>query len=149
MGDFIFGRHAPELAGKLGVGGIDEAAFAAQFARTPVKFAKAVENGSANTKLGVRTELHVLGEIKLIERVDESDNAGMDQVFKGYVAGQPVVNAAGDVADLGQLFHKDTFAFGVGLDALIGVGGMFHHEAGPAFVNRGRWSLVVGLLLSA
>src|SRR5208337_1298764 len=65
MGDFIFVGQASELAGKLGVGGIDEAAFAAQFARAPVEFAETVEDGAADAELGIRTELHVLGEIKL------------------------------------------------------------------------------------
>src|SRR6202521_1468811 len=136
LGDFMFVGGASEFSGKLGIGGVDQAAFAPQFARAPVEFAEIVEDSAADAELGIRTELHVLREIELIEGVDKPDDAGMDQVFEGHVAGQPVVNAAGDVTDLGKLFHEYPLAVGVGLDALIGVGGMFGHEAGPAFVNR-------------
>src|SRR6266478_2751382 len=132
-GDFIFVGRASKPTGKLAVGGIDEAAFAAQLTRAPVEFAETVEDGAADAELGVRTELHVLREIELVESVDESDDAGMDQVFEGHVARQALVNAAGDVADLGKLFHQDALAFDVGLDGLIGGGGMFGHWARSCF----------------
>jgi hypothetical protein len=128
MGDFIFVGRASELAGKVAVDGIDEAAFPTQFARAPVKFAKAVDDGAANAKLGLTTELHLLGQIELVEGVDESDDACMDQVLEGHVAGQPLVNAAGDVADLGKLFQEDALAFGGFVNSLMAFRRMFGHE---------------------
>src|SRR5208282_2457491 len=101
--DFIFGGGAAELAGEIAVRRINEAAFAAQFARAPVQFAETVEDGAADTELGVRTELHLLGQIELVEGVDQSDDAGMNQVFEGHVAGQALVYAAGNVTNLGKL----------------------------------------------
>jgi len=152
VGDFIFIRRASELAGKLGAGGFDEAAFATQVARAPVEFAETVKDSAPDAELGVRTELHVLGQIELVEGVDESEDAGIDQVFEGHVARQPIVNAAGDVADMGKLFHEHALAFGVGVDILIGVGEMFGHEVDLlSFVKLSliirRWSFGVWLRL--
>jgi len=69
----------------------------------------------------------LLGQIELVEGVDQSDDAGMNQVFEGHVAGQALVYAAGNVTNLGKLVHKNALAFGVALDALIGFGGLFGH----------------------
>ncbi len=74
----------------------------------------------------------MLGQVELIESVDQPDDSGMNQVFEGHVAGQALVNAPGDVADLGKLIHENALAFGVILDALIGFGGLFGH-AGACF----------------
>src|SRR5260370_20745491 len=65
-GDFIFVERASEPSGKLTVGGIDESALSPQLAPAPVEFAETVEDGAADAELGVRTELHVLGEIELV-----------------------------------------------------------------------------------
>jgi hypothetical protein len=65
----------------------------------------------------------------------------MNQVFEGHMAGQPLVNAARDVADLGKLFQEDTLAFSIGLHQLIGFSGMFDHEGSLLSLNSdGRWS---------
>ena len=109
--DFVFGGSAAQLQAELAVGFFDLARLAPQFARTPVHFAQAVEDGAADAELGVGTELHVLGAVKLVERVDQSDHSGVHQVFERHVAGQPFVDAARQVADLGQLFQQDAVAF--------------------------------------
>ena len=71
--------------------------------------------------------------------VDEAEDAGMDQVFEGYVAGQSLVNAASDVTDLWKLFQEDPLAFGVVLNGWAGFGGMFGHDACLLSLGR-RWS---------
>src|SRR5271165_1199381 len=109
--DFVFRGGAAQLQAELAVGFFDLARLAPQLARTPVHFAQTVEDGAADAELGVGTELHLLGTVKLVERVDQSEHAGMHQVLERHVAGQPFVDAACQVFDLGQLFEQDAVAF--------------------------------------
>ena len=114
------------------MGLFDLARLAPQLARTPVHFAQAVENGAADAELGVGAELHVLGVIELVEGVDQPDHAGMHQIFERDMARQPLVDAAREITDLGQLFEQDAVAFFLlililVLPAGIGCGGVLAH----------------------
>jgi hypothetical protein len=72
----------------------------------------------------------MLRQVELIESVDQSNDPGMHQVLEGHMARQPLVDAAGDVAYLGKLFHENALTFRIVLDPLISIGGMFGHAAG-------------------
>src|SRR5207249_11246073 len=83
---------------------------AAQIARAPIQLPQTVENGSANTKLGITAELHMLGAVVLVQRINQSENASVHQILQRNVAGEAVGEAARDVTHLRELFHKNPFS---------------------------------------
>ena len=104
------------------------ARLAPQLARSPVHFAQAVEDGAADAKLGVGAELHVLGLIELVERVDQSDDSRMHEIFERHMARQPFMDAAGQVADLRQLFEQDAVPLFLVLPGGVGLRGVLAHS---------------------
>jgi hypothetical protein len=89
---------------------LDPPRLATQVPRTPVHLAQAVENRSANAKLCVRRKLHVLGAVKFLQRVNQSNYAGMYQVLKRNMPRHPFVNTPRDIADLRQLLGEQALA---------------------------------------
>ena len=106
----------------------DFARLAPQLARSPIHFAQAVENRSPDAELGIRAELHMLGEIKLVERIDQPNHSGMHQVFEGHVPGQPFMDAARQIAHLGQLFEQDAVALFFVLPDAVGLRCTLAHD---------------------
>src|SRR5438552_19153482 len=80
---------------------------AAQIARAPIQLPQTVENGSANTKLGITAELHMLGAVVLVQRINQSENASVHQILQRNVAGQAFVDEARDVTNMRELFNKN------------------------------------------
>jgi len=62
----------------------------------------------------------MFGAVELVERVHQSDYARVHQVFERHVPGQPLVDAARQVADLGQLFEQDAVSLFLFLPGGIG-----------------------------
>ena len=121
FGGYLVLRGDPaQFQTELAVGFLDLARLAPQLSRTPIHLPQAVEDGAADAKLGVRAELHMFGAVELVERVHQSDYARVHQVFERHVPGQPLVDAARQVADLGQLFEQDAVSLFLFLPGGIG-----------------------------
>ncbi len=127
-GEFTFRRNTAELGGEQAVGLLDQTAFAAEVAWSPIQFTQAIEDGAADPELGIRAELDVLGQIELTERVDEADDTRMNQIFQRDVTRKVLVDAAREVAHLGKLLHQHAFALSVRGDTGIARDVMFDHE---------------------
>ena len=100
------GGRVPQLGLQLLDRLFQAARLAAQVARAPVHVAQAVEDGAPNTELGVGGEAHILAGVVLVHGIDQSHDAGMQQVVERNVLRQPLMNAAGDVFHLRQLLQQ-------------------------------------------
>jgi hypothetical protein len=79
---------------------LDSAGLPAQRARAPVKVAQAIQYRPVYAVFGVRLEFNMAGGVKPLNRLDQSQDARMDQVFKKNMRWKPVVNSLGDVFNL-------------------------------------------------
>ena len=144
-GDFRLGGRTSEFVAEAGRGGFDLAGLAAQIARAPVEFAEAVEDGAADAELGVGLELDLAAFVVAGERIDEAEDAGVDEILDGNVLGKAVMNVAGDVAHLRHLFQEDAVAYFL-VDGWRRVVGLRFFMAGPgdnfcaSCVESFRWS---------
>jgi len=111
-GKLGLGRCAVEFGGEFAIGVLNAARLAAEIARAPVHLPKAVQNGAANAKAGVRLELHILAGVEFIDCVDQAENAGVDKIVKRNVGRKAIVNATGDVANVGQVFSQESLTLG-------------------------------------
>ena len=82
------------------MGLLDSAGLPAQGARTPVKIAQAIQYRPVYPVFGIRLEFNMAGGVKPLNGLDQSKNAGMDQVFKKDMRWKPIMNSLGDVFDL-------------------------------------------------
>ena len=79
---------AAQFEAELAVGLLDLARLAAQLARSPVNLPQAVKDGAPNAELGVGTELHMLGVVELVQRVDQPDTPAWTRSSNGTCRGR-------------------------------------------------------------
>jgi hypothetical protein len=61
--------------------------------------------------LGIRLELDMTRRVEPLNGLDESQDAGINQVFQKNMRWKPIVDSLGDIFDLGKLFHQQALAF--------------------------------------
>ena len=99
LSDLRFGGRAPQVAGHGLNGFLHGAPLAAKLARTPVQNPQRIQNRAADAELRVTLELHLLGMVELVERVDQTHNPGRDQVVQLYILRQALMNPVSDITD--------------------------------------------------
>ncbi len=109
--DFLFGWTALETLLGLAHGGFDLFGFAAFLPGSPIQAAQAVEDGPANLVFGVGFQLHVEARVEVINRRDQAQHTGRDQVFQADVFRQPLLNPPRDEPHLGQVLQNQPLAF--------------------------------------
>ena len=88
-------------------------ALAPKLPRTPIEGAKAVENRSANSKLGIAAKLDFLGRVELDEGVHQTNNSSGDQVLDVHMLRQSLVDPPCNETDDGQMLEQEPFLFTV------------------------------------
>jgi hypothetical protein len=96
---------------ELGIRTLEITAFLAQRARSPVEIAQAVEYGSADPDFGVRFEFDVAFRFEFVDRVKQSEDAGIDEILQFDIAGQPRGNAVSNVFDQRKGFGNQRISF--------------------------------------
>ena len=96
---------------QIAVGLFDAAGLAPQVPRTPIHFAKAVQDGATNAKLGIGFQLNVFAGIEFLDGVDQANHARVNQVLQRDLRRQPVVNPPGHVPHLRQMLQQQSLAF--------------------------------------
>jgi len=80
----------------------------AQVPRRPVKLAQAVQNRSLDAVLGVAVEDHLLVRIVLAGGIEQSQNAGVDQVIQIHVHGEILMHSHRNGLYQGQMVENDS-----------------------------------------
>ncbi|EGJ74451.1 putative RNA polymerase sigma factor WhiG [Streptomyces sp. Tu6071] len=99
-----------ELRFQRRVGAFDVARFLADGAGNPVEGAQFVDHGAANPGDRVRLELDGPLDVELLDRVDQPEDPGGDEVGLLDVGGQADADAPGDVLHEGRVVQDQLLA---------------------------------------
>jgi hypothetical protein len=110
LGDLFFGRRAAVLDLERLVRALELAGALANRARDPVERAQRVEDRTVDAGDRVGFELYAARVVVLLDRVDEPEDAVVDQVVDLDVGRQVDRNPPGHVLDQVQILVDDLFA---------------------------------------
>ena len=71
-----------------------------QKAWTPIQFPQTVQDSAADSEASVRPKLHLFRRVEFIHRINQPDDARLNEIVKQYIPRQPNVNSARDMAHL-------------------------------------------------
>src|ERR1700719_377513 len=128
--EFLFCGRAAEVGRERAGRGVESACLAPETASPRVEGAKTVEDGTANTELGVGGELETFFWREAVDGVEEAERSGTDEVVELDVFGKARAHLRGDGADEREVLLGQGFAVGAGE---MGPGG-----AGPGWVFWAR-----------
>jgi hypothetical protein len=124
---------------------LDATSLTAKIAGAPVELAKTVKDSAANAEASVGLELDIFAGIEFIDGVDKTENSGVDKIVELDVRRKAIVDAACDVADLGEIFREEALALdgieSVWLRSFVGSG---QHRALPCPRNVKALAEVIG-----
>src|SRR5581483_8084974 len=89
-----------------------------------VQTANAVEDGAADFVLGVGAQRRAVRRVVVVNRSDQTDDAGRDQVLDVDIRGQLLLDSRGDPVHLGQVLEDQALTV-LGGQRTYGIGGHF------------------------
>ena len=100
-------RRPPEFRRKIAGQGVHLFLTPAEIAGCPVQLAQAVEDGALDAVFRIALEGHVLGAVELLNRIDQPQDAGMDQVLDVDMDREVLVHPNGDRLGQRKIFEHD------------------------------------------
>ena len=111
--DFLLSGRTLHDGGKFARNFFEFLVALAEIARGPVEIAETVEHGAFDAMFRVAFEGDLLVTVVFQCRVEEAENAGMNQIFQIDVNGKILVNANGNRAHERKMFQDEIVAGGV------------------------------------
>src|SRR3989441_13242876 len=144
FGHFFVRSWPAELLAEIGVGLFQILALLSKGPRGPVEISQAVENRAANADFGISLELDVPLGLKLLDRIEQANHAGIDEIPHLDIRRQPRGDAMRNVLDQRKRFVDQVVSFSRG--HITGSTGSTYRASSSALgIKRSsgtRWPLV-------